>query len=482
MFKTIFGRVMWANIAIIIISFMLIGVLIFSLLGNYALDQKTSVLETVANQIASKTISLQIENSGVVYDRMYAEDINMFEDITDSSIFIVNSKGNIVAKSATLVNMNSVSYKFIEDTLSGETSRFIGNLDGALGQDSLTVGYPIKYRGEVVGGVFLSSSKPETDYNRMLTVRLFVNTGAMVLLIAFFMMFFVSRRMTKPLQKINQAAKNIAAGNFKNRVDVDTKDEIGQLASTFNYMADSLAKIDDMQSSFVANVSHELRTPMTTISGFIEKILDGTIPPERQPEYLQIALDESMRLSRLVSDMLDISKISVGQYALDIKPFDITELIRLTIIKFENAIDSKALDLHVEFEHENISVIADKDSISRVVTNLMDNAIKFSDPASHINIKVFIKSKKAYVAIQNEGMGIDPQDIHHIWDRFYKTDRSRSGDKKGAGLGLYMVKNLISVHGESIVVQSVGIPDDEFNKAPNHPARRTTFIFSLELA
>jgi len=220
---------------------------------------------------------------------------------------------------------------------------------------------------------------------------------------------------------------------------------------------------------------------MTTISGFIESVLNGTIPKERAGEYLSIALSESKRLSRMVTDMLDISKMSLGQFSLDLKPFNLAEMIRLTIIKFESALDEKNLDVEVDFFEDHINVIADKDSISRVITNLMDNAVKFSDPSSQLAIKVFKKGGKAYVAVTNEGIGIEKEDLPHVFDRFFKTDKSRN-DKKGTGLGLYLVKNILSIHGEKIFAHSVDISDEEYDGNPNHPQKRTTFIFSLELA
>ena len=365
--------------------------------------------------------------------------------------------------------------------LSGVTTQITGKLGGIFKENVLTVGYPIKYNNDVIGVVFLNVPVPNLDQDRFNTARLFIAVSAVVLLIAFVISYIISQRMSRSLKSINQAAKNIASGNFKSRVHVSSKDEIGQLGATFNYMAEALQQLDDTHTSFIANVSHELRTPMTTISGFIENVLNGTIPKERAGEYLEIALSESKRLARLVTDMLDISKMSLGQFSVDMKPFDLAELIRLTIIQFENRIDEKNLDVSVDFTSEHVNVIADRDAISRVVTNLMDNAVKFSDPAARLDIKVFTKGGKAYTAVSNEGFGIDPEDLPHVFDRFYKTDKSRN-DKKGTGLGLYLVQNLLAIHGQNIVVNSLDISDEEYGGNPNHPAKRTTFIFSLELA
>lgn len=482
MFKTIFSKMMVSNIAIVFVCFLLTGLMLFSMLGSYAVEEKASSLREIAPTISNMTVSMQVESNGSIYRQMYMENLETISAISGTHIIVANTKGEVFAKTSAIESsIISIDEKFMQKPLSGITTVTTGNLGKIFSETMLTVGYPIEYQNEIIGVVFMNVPTPNLNRDRFNVARLFTLISAVVLLIAFVIIYIISQKMSRSLKSINQAAKNIASGNFSARVNVKGKDEIAQLGETFNYMADSLQKIDNTQSNFIANVSHELRTPMTTISGFIENIIDGTIPKERATKYLNIALSESKRLARLVTDMLDISKMSLGQFSVDLKPFDLAELIRLTIIKFEGAIDEKNLDVSVDFPSDNINVIADKDSISRVVTNIMDNAIKFSDPAASLDIKVFVKGSKAYTAITNEGIGIEPEDLPHVFDRFYKTDKSRN-DKKGTGLGLYLVKNILSLHNEKIVVNSLEIKDEDFGGNPNHPARRTTFIFSLELA
>lgn len=482
MFKTIFGKLMWANVAILFVSFFLTGIMLFSMLGRYAVDQKAASLREIAPTIADITVSLQIENNDMFYRKLYLDNLEAISLVSSTHIIVTNANGEVFAKTSRITSTPTrVNEEFMRAPLSGVTTQITGKLGGIFKENVLTVGYPIKYNNDVIGVVFLNVPVPNLDQDRFNTARLFIAVSAVVLLIAFVISYIISQRMSRSLKSINQAAKNIASGNFKSRVHVSSKDEIGQLGATFNYMAEALQQLDDTHTSFIANVSHELRTPMTTISGFIENVLNGTIPKERAGEYLEIALSESKRLTRLVTDMLDISKMSLGQFSVDMKPFDLAELIRLTIIQFENRIDEKNLDVSVDFTSEHVNVIADRDAISRVVTNLMDNAVKFSDPAARLDIKVFTKGGKAYTAVSNEGFGIDPEDLPHVFDRFYKTDKSRN-DKKGTGLGLYLVQNLLAIHGQNIVVNSLDISDEEYGGNPNHPAKRTTFIFSLELA
>lgn len=482
MFKTIFGKLMWANVAILFVSFFLTGIMLFSMLGRYAVDQKAASLREIAPTIADITVSLQIENNDMFYRKLYLDNLEAISLVSSTHIIVTNANGEVFAKTSRITSTPTrVNEEFMRAPLSGVTTQITGKLGGIFKENVLTVGYPIKYNNDVIGVVFLNVPVPNLDQDRFNTARLFIAVSAVVLLIAFVISYIISQRMSRSLKSINQAAKNIASGNFKSRVHVSSKDEIGQLGATFNYMAEALQQLDDTHTSFIANVSHELRTPMTTISGFIENVLNGTIPKERAGEYLEIALSESKRLARLVTDMLDISKMSLGQFSVDMKPFDLAELIRLTIIQFENRIDEKNLDVSVDFTSEHVNVIADRDAISRVVTNLMDNAVKFSDPAARLDIKVFTKGGKAYTAVSNEGFGIEPEDLPHVFDRFYKTDKSRN-DKKGTGLGLYLVQNLLAIHGQNIVVNSLDISDEEYGGNPNHPAKRTMFIFSLELA
>jgi len=214
---------------------------------------------------------------------------------------------------------------------------------------------------------------------RLDVLRIFLFSVALVLVVAMIIIYWVSLRITSPLKALNNAARDIAQGHFERRVSLDANMEISELVDSFNKMADSIEQLENMRSSFVANVSHDLRTPMTTITGFVQGILDGTIPPEKQNQYLSIVLDETKRLSRLVTDLLDVSKIEQGNYKPEMREFDINEMIRLSVIKLEKRITEKDIHLSIGFQTDNMRVMADKDSIQRVLTNLLDNAIKFTD-------------------------------------------------------------------------------------------------------
>ena len=268
-------------------------------------------------------------------------------------------------------------------------------------------------------------------------------------------MYFYSKKISRPIREMNKAAKNIAKGKYDTEVKAYGNTDIAQLAENFNKMSKSLKALEAMRSSFISDVSHELRTPMTTISGFVEGILDGTIAEEDKEKYLKIVLDETKRLARLVTKLLMLSRFDSGKSALNFKRFDINELIRVTILRFEKQITDKKLDVGIDFEHDSEFVFADKDSISQVMTNLIDNAIKFNIEGGYIKIRVESDfDYKISITVENSGIGMDEEELQYIFERFYKSDKSRSFDKNGMGLGLYMVSSIINNHGEKIKAES----------------------------
>ena len=254
---------------------------------------------------------------------------------------------------------------------------------------------------------------------------------------------------------MSAAAKSFGDGDFSIRVPVTSNDEIGQLATAFNNMADSLSGSESMNRSFVANVSHELKTPMTTIAGFIDGILDGTIPPERQSHYLHIVSDEVKRLSRLVRTMLNLSRIDNGELKLRPNDFDISETVLSTVLTFEKSIDEKKIDIRGLDTLQPMQVHGDEDLLHQVVYNLIENAVKFTNTEGYISFNVSDSIDRIVVTIENSGSGIQSDELPLVFEKFYKTDKSRSQDKNGMGLGLYLVRTIIKLHGGDISVSSV---------------------------
>lgn len=291
---------------------------------------------------------------------------------------------------------------------------------------------------------------------------------ALTLAGAMLVCYFLSERTTRPLKVMAQAAREYAQGNFSVRVPEDSHcTEIDELASSFNSMARDLEKLDELTKGFIGNVSHEFKTPMTTIGGFVDGMLDGTIPPDQQEKYLHVISEEVKRLSRMVMRMLDAAKIQSGELLINPAPFDFTEMSSEIILSFEQKITAKQLDVDVDFA-DRITVLGDRDQIFRVVYNLVDNAVKFVDQGGRLRMTAYPAGSMCEFSITNTGGGIEPEEIPHLFDRFYKTDRSRSRDRSGAGLGLYIVKNIINMHGGDISVRSDG--------------GETEFSFTLPLA
>ena len=276
------------------------------------------------------------------------------------------------------------------------------------------------------------------------------------LAVALIISFILSQHMTRPLKVIAAAAKEFAAGNFEVRVPEDNRCyEIDELAVSFNNMARDLDQLEELTRGFISNVSHEFKTPMTTIGGFVEGMIDGTIPADQRDKYLHIIAEETRRLSRMVNRMLDAAKIQSGELILNPAPLDFSEMTTQILLSFEQKIEAKKLEVDCEVG-ERLIVMGDVDHLYRAVYNLVDNAVKFINEGGRLCLRAHPEGAFCAFSISNTGAGISAEDLPHVFDRFYKADRSRSMDKTGAGLGLYIVKNIINLHGGEISVRSDG--------------------------
>ena len=281
-------------------------------------------------------------------------------------------------------------------------------------------------------------------------------------------LFVFTQTVYLPLRKINEGANEYAAGNLDYRIDVPTHDEMGYLAATLNYMSDELGKMEEYQKNFIANVSHDFRSPLTSIKGYLEAILDGTIPPEMYEKYLSRVISETERLHKLTESMLTLNSLDAKGY-LSRTNFDINRVIKDTAASFEGTCGAKNIRFELTFSDTIQMVFADMEKIQQVMYNLIDNAIKFSHPDSTIYIQASSRYEKIFISVKDTGIGIPKDSIKKIWERFYKTDLSRGKDKRGTGLGLSIVKEIIQAHGENIdVISTEGVG--------------TEFIFSLPKA
>jgi len=293
-------------------------------------------------------------------------------------------------------------------------------------------------------------------------MKIFILSAVGCLCVAYIGVYFLSKRMTDPLLQISTAAKQFANGDFSYRVNVQSNDEIAELAQTLNDMASALDKLEGSRRSFVANVSHELKTPMTSIAGFIDGILDGTIPKEKEKYYLKIVSDEVRRLSRLVVAMLNMSKIESGDFVMKYHNYDISEQIINVLLTFEQKIEQKNIEIFGLDKLATTNVNADPDMIYQVIYNIVDNAVKFTNVNGYISVNLTDEDDFVRVSIKNSGNGIKSEELSKIFERFYKVDKSRSLDAKGAGLGLYIVKTMVEMHGGKIWAQSKEPKSAEF--------------------
>ncbi len=430
------------------------------------LDSATEVAHTAA--AVSRMTSLS--------DWVLGMAISSISGSTGNHIFITDPDGVIVNCSDKLPHCRHIGQRVPEEVLEEMELRTFDrmtDLSGIYEKSRYVVGRQIddELDGKQLGYCFVSSTIGNmlgtwTNYLTWSVIALFVVSVVSVLLILFY-----TKRMARPLDEIAAASRKFARGDFSVRVRQmqDTTDEMGALIDSFNRMADSLEQAEKRRTEFIANISHELRTPMTTISGFADGILDGTIPEDQQRKYLVSIRDETRRLSRLVREMLDVSRMRSQASDASLRTtFDLTELVLQTLLSFESRAMEKNLDVDPQLPDSHLMVVADRDAITRVIYNLLDNAVKFADEGSCLLIRLYKDTEKAYVSIKDHGETIPPDDLPYIFDRFHKSDRSRSVDKEGVGLGLYLVKSIINAHDEDIAVRS----EDGM----------TEFVFTLALA
>lgn len=470
MFKSIFGRLFWTYSILLLLMISTISLSMTILFTNFTERKQIETITSVAHTIEFWTATLQVEQTDAQSQLAYERLLNSWGRFTMSDITITNRDGEVYDSTCGISIVPAEQLECIKnDTVTVTKSDFGGFYE----HDVLTVAFPLHYKGNVIGSILFNRSVPELYRTVVELLVLFLMSMLSSIAIAFIIVYIQAKKISAPIIKINKAAQNIAAGNFSERVDITTRDEIGQLASTFNFMASSIEKAEQNRQRFISDISHELRTPMTSISGFVQGMLDGTITDADRDYYLQIVLEESTRLTKLVNDMLEMSKMQSEEFKLDIAPFNITELICTCLIEFEKKIEDKSLDVNVDFRPEKLITLGDKDQIKRVLINLLDNAVKFSHSGTTIDVNTWIEHGKAHVSVSNTGDGVKDEDLKYIFDRFYKTDKSREKDRTGAGLGLSLVKNIIRLHKQSIKAKSV--PNNDNN------SKTTTFEFTLEV-
>lgn len=456
---------------VVLMTFLIIVMVFSKFMETNAVNQRSEILKNNIPRI-SEISALAFANQSTSMDIIYRNVIDNIGYNLDASIIVFDKSGKIITVSGLSKNEylnQKLSPRIYKTIIEGNERVKVGILDGLYdGQTMLSVGAPLEANGGIIGGVYINQPIPDIKgtYKELFYKLIVIILAA--LLFSMILFYFISRRITKPIHQINCAVTEFSKGDFSRRVEYDGEDELGQLSANINNMAASLANLENMRSRFVSDVSHELRTPMTTISGFVEGILDGTIDNQERDKYLTIVLSETKRLSRLVTDLLSLTHMESSDLKLNYSVFDINDLTCQAIFKFEKLIEEKNIEVEMDIPDDKIFVKADKDTITQVLINLLNNAVKFTPLGGTVSVRIWCHQERSYVEIKNSGEGIPPEKLEFIWDRFYKTDSSRSVDKTGFGIGLCIVKNIIAKHDEKIWVDSkVG----EF----------TSFTFSLRL-
>ena len=474
--SSLFRRHFILTAGMILISFALLAAAFMTLSYRYMVQEKKEAMAVNVTYVASLTQDILEQGFDPAEDgfRLYGPALSM---IADCDILICDNSGTVLRYTADGRNISGyVGERITPAVVDQLVSQgcYSGMTDlGLYPNLYFTAGVPIYFQSgantTVEYLIFMTTSAGELIALWKTLATIFFFIAVVVLCIAFISSSIFSLQQVKPLREMADAVRKFGMGEYDTRVeDYGRKDEIGDLATAFNAMADSLACSEKRRQEFVANISHELKTPMTTISGFTNGILDGTIPPEKVNDSLQVISSETARLSRLVRKMLDVSALQARESVQSQVEFNVGETMVQVMISLEGKIKGRQLDMDVQIPDKPVLVWGDPDGITQVCYNLLDNAAKFAAPGTAIAVSITTKGSKAYISIKDQGETIPPEELSMIFDRFHKSDRSRSIDKEGVGLGLYIVKTILNNHKENITVTSRdGV---------------TEFIFTLTLA
>ena len=463
-FQSLYWRQLFVTAGMVMLTLFLLGASFFSLSYNYARSQKSDELLSKAQIMSQLSISYLESGKDLTIeelrnDRDFQRLASFAATVSDVHFMICDEAGHVLLSTDSDLIGRTVTMpeSLTRQIMTKGTASVRSSLDGLYEQRRFVVGVQAMNpeNMEVVGEVFAVSTTASLDAMWKGFIGLFFMTAFVVLMVAFMASSITAMRQVQPIREMVQATRRYAEGDFDVRMqDYGREDEIGELAASFNNMAESLQQTERQRREFIANISHELKTPMTTIAGYTDGILDGTIPPENERQYLQIISGESRRLSRMVRRMLDVSQLQAIDPLRSGSHFDICESMRRVLISMEKKINDRHLDVDADIPEEPILVLGDNDMITQVIYNLLENAAKFAREGSTLYLGVANIDGKARVTVRNLGDTIPAEELPLLFERFHKSDKSRSEDKDGVGLGLYIVKTILEQHKEKINVTS----------------------------
>ncbi len=459
--KSLFAKYFTVCSVVILSSLVFLGTIFSVLLSRYIRTERQQMLSENVSKAATFTLyNYEVNNKLYLETRALRQFYASMADAANGVMFLSDIDGNtlICTEDGSCIHDQKPVSKNILNALDGANEyQEYGRLGGIYSSMHYTVGKAIRVgeNDNIIGYVFASTSANAMGELLSNIFKMFLIATIIALLLSSIVIYLLTSILARPLKQMSAAAKSFGRGDFSTRISYHSSDEVGELANSFNQMADSLSELETMRKNFIANVSHELKTPMTTIGGFIDGILDGTIDKQNQEHYLRIVSDEVGRLSRLVKAMLNVAKIEAGETKINASAFNISEIIFSTIFSFEKKIEDKNIDIRGLAQMEKMLVYGDKDLIHQVFYNLIDNAVKFCNTDGYLEFIAKVENGKCYIHVKNSGSGLSKEELNHVFDRFYKTDKSRGLDKNGVGLGLHIVKSIVDMHCGEITVGSV---------------------------
>ena len=466
--RTLYPKLLIAYLVFGIFGFIVVATFTSSMTLEHMKRERADALYKEATLI-SNSYAADLYNNEITLESVWRQ-LDAIGTFMNASIWIVNPSGLIVLDSSSPLDIeHSITIPDFNPTVTGNSFYTVGDFFGMFDQDMISAFAPITAQYKVKGYVVIHASVSDLEESCNSLLNISYLTLVLLFLLSLIILLFFTEFVYMPLRKITHATEQYAIGNFRYQFQVDSDDEIGYLAASLAYMASEVAKSEDNQKRLVANISHDFRSPLTSMRGYLEAMLDGTIPPEMHEKYLKVVLNETDRLTKLTNSLLTLNNLNTQGMILDRSDFDINQVIKNTAASFEGTCKAKLITIELVLTDEEMYVNADMVKIQQVLYNLVDNAIKFSHKNSSIKIETIEKSNKVLVSVKDNGIGIPKDSLKLIWDRFYKTDLSRGKDKKGTGLGLSITKEIIHAHNENInVISTEGVG--------------TEFIFTIEKA
>ena len=459
--KTLYLKLILAYIIFGLFGFLVVATFVSNMTFDHLTKEEADSLYREATLIAN-TYATDLYNNEISLEAVKSQ-LDALDTYLNATLWIINPSGRMILDSSSPLDLeNEIMIEDFDPTITEGSYYTVGNFFHAFDEEMLSVFAPITSDFKVKGYVVIHSSmkgiRAETD--------ILLNISYIMLIILFLLsliiLIFFTEIVYIPLRRITLATEQYASGNMHYEFSVESEDEMGYLAATLSYMASEIARSEDDQKKFVANVSHDFRSPLTSIKGYLEAMIDGTIPPEMHEKYLNILLNETERLRKLTNSLLTLNNLNTAGMMLNKTDFDINKTIRNVAASFEGTCRAKMIAIELVLTGDEMYVVADVDKIQQVLYNLLDNAIKFSHHNSVIKLETTEKHNKVFVSVKDSGIGIPKDDLKLIWDRFYKSDLSRGKDKKGTGLGLSITKEIIRSHGENINVISTEGAGTEF--------------------